>query len=43
MKKLWLLFLLGSVSLFAFEHLSADNFDAKINDKNVIVDFYHTW
>lgn len=44
MKKilLFLLFLtLGN--LFAFEHLTKENFDSKLKGKNVIVDFYATW
>ena len=29
--------------LFAYEELNIDNFDSKIKDKNVIVDFYASW
>jgi thioredoxin 1 len=43
MKKLVLLFLLSFSTLFAFEELTADNFDTKVQGKNVIVDFYATW
>lgn len=43
MKKLIVVLLLSITSLFAFENLTADNFDAKVKDKNVIVDFYATW
>lgn len=40
MKKAILLFLLSFSTLFAFEELSAKNFDEKIKGKNVIVSFY---
>lgn len=43
MKKFLILFLLSFASLFAFENLTSDNFDQKISNKNVIVDFYYTW
>lgn len=43
MKKIVISLLLSVVSLFAFEHLTVENFDKKIKDKNVIVDFYATW
>ncbi len=43
MKKLIVVLLLSITSMFAFENLTADNFDAKVKDKNVIVDFYATW
>lgn len=40
MKKAVLLFLLSFSALFAFEELSAKNFDEKIKGKNAIIDFY---
>lgn len=43
MKKIFLMMLLSMVSLFAYEELTMDNFDSKIKDKNVIVDFYADW
>lgn len=43
MKKIVLLIFFSIVSLFAYEELTVDNFDAKIKDKNVIVDFYAVW
>jgi thioredoxin 1 len=43
MKKFFILFLLSFASLFAFENLTSDNFDQKVSNKNVIVDFYYTW
>jgi len=43
MKKMLFVLLLSIGSLFAFENVTADNFDQKINNKNVIVDFYATW
>jgi len=30
-------------SLFAIENLTASNFDEKVNNKNVLVEFYTTW
>ena len=41
-KTLLILFILVS-NIFAFEHLTVENFDEKIKDKNVIIDFYATW
>ena len=41
MKKLLIFLLLSIGTLFAFENLTADNFDEKISNKNVIVDFYY--
>ncbi len=41
MKKLLVVLLLLITSLFAFEDITADNFDQKISNKNVIVDFYY--
>jgi len=43
MKKLLLVLFLGFTSLFAFEELTVDNFDQKIKNKNVVVDFYASW
>jgi len=43
MKKIVLLMFFSIVSLFAYEELTVDNFDAKIKNKNVIVDFYAVW
>lgn len=43
MKKLLVFFIFSMSSLFAFEHLTTKNFDSKIKNKNVIVDFYATW
>jgi len=43
MKKLLLVLFFGFTSLFAFEELTADNFDQKIKNKNVMVDFYASW
>jgi len=43
MKKLLLVLSLGFSSLFAFEHLTLENIEDKIKNKNVIIDFYATW
>lgn len=43
MKKLLFVLLFSLTSLFAFEDINASNFDEKINNKNVIVDFYYSW
>ncbi len=43
MKKLFIALLFSLSSLFAFENLTVDNFDEKVKNKNVIVDFYATW
>ncbi len=43
MKKLIIILLLSMTTLFAFEDLTANNFDSKVNNKNVLVEFYTTW
>ena len=43
MKKIFLVFLISVVTLFAYEELNMNNFESKIKDKNVIVDFYAPW
>ena len=43
MKKIILLMFFSISSLFAYEELTVDNFDEKIKDKNVIIDFYAVW
>lgn len=43
MKKLIIGLLFSFSLLFAFEDLTTENFDAKVNNKNVILDFYATW
>jgi len=44
MKKILLFVLFFAFgNLYAFEHLTKDNFIEKIKGKNVIVDFYATW
>lgn len=43
MKKLLLIFLFGFSSLFAFENLTAENFDQKVSKGNIVVDFYAVW
>lgn len=43
MKKILVIMLFSMVSLFSYEELNMDNFDSKIKDKNVIVDFYAPW
>jgi len=43
MKKLVLILLLSFSSLFAFENLSANNFDEKVSNKNALVEFYTSW
>lgn len=43
MKKILIVFLFSVISVFAFEHLTPQNFDEKIKGKNVIIDFYATW
>ena len=43
MKKTLLVLLFSFVSLFAFEDLTSNNFEAKTSKGNVIVDFHATW
>ena len=43
MKKTILVLLFSFVSLFAFEELTSNNFDAKTSKGNVIVDFHAIW
>lgn len=43
MKKLVLVLLFSLSTLFAFEDITTANFDEKISNKNVIIDFYATW
>lgn len=43
MKKIVILLVFSIISAFAFEELNIDNFESKLKDKNVIVDFYAVW
>ena len=43
MKKLLFILSLSFTSMFAFEDLSSTNFDEKVKEKSVILDFYATW
>ena len=38
-----IVFLIFTNFLFSYEELTVDNFDEKIKDKNVIIDFYAVW
>lgn len=41
MKKVLLFLFFALSSVFAFEDLEMDNFDEKVKNKNVIIDFYN--
>lgn len=43
MRKIIFALIFSFGSLFAFEHLTVDNIDKKLEGKNTIVDFYATW
>ena len=43
MKKILITLLFCFSSVFAFEHLTEENFQEKLKGKNAIVDFYATW
>lgn len=43
MKKMLLILLFSFVSLFSFEELTPQNFEAKTSKGNVIVDFHAIW
>ncbi len=43
MKKILLIMFFCIVQIFAFEELTVDNFDTKIKNQNVIVEFYASW
>lgn len=43
MKKVLLGLVFSFISVFAFEHLTLDTMDKKIEKGNYIVDFYATW
>ncbi|PHO09735.1 thioredoxin [Malaciobacter canalis] len=43
MKKIILILSFSFISLFSAEHLTADNIDEKLQNKNAIVDFYAVW
>jgi len=43
MKKILVILLFSFISLFSIENLTEDNFDKSISNKNVVIDFYHTW
>ena len=43
MKKILLILLFAFGTMFAFEDLNTNNFDQKISNKNVVIDFYTTW
>lgn len=43
MKKIILTLLFAFSVMFAFEELNLKNFDAKVANKNVLLDFHATW
>ena len=43
MKKILAILLFTFSSLLAIENLTLENFDEKVKNKNVILDFYATW
>lgn len=43
MKKVILILFFMFSSLFSFEELTLNNFESKIKDKDVVVDFYAPW
>lgn len=43
MKKIVFLLFFTFSFVFAFEELTMENFEAKVKDKNAIVDFYAVW
>lgn len=43
MKKTLMILSILVANLFAFEHLTVENFEEKIGGKKVIIDFYATW
>ncbi len=43
MKKIFFILIFSFISLFATEYLNIGNFEEKIKNKNVIVDFSATW
>lgn len=43
MKKYFFIFIFLVSNIYAFEHLTVENFEEKLRGKNVIVDFYAPW
>lgn len=43
MKNVFLALLFGLTSLLAFEEITAENFDQKVANKRVIIDFHAPW
>lgn len=43
MKKVLILLMFSFISLFAFEQLTPQNIEAKLKNKDVIIDFYADW
>ncbi len=43
MKRVLILFMFSIISLYAFEELNPQNIEAKLKNKNVILDFYADW